>query len=412
MRRGSSGSSACHSSGSSKPATLRPADVGHRRAVRAVAAQDAVARQDRHAAARQAAHEGRRVVVARDRDDPRAEPRDPVAERADLRAAAGVAEVADEEDGLVAGVVLQRVEHDAVVVQVGGQQRGLRVVELAGGGVGEQGGEAADRALDLARVAVARLARIGGGIEQLHEFGAARVVRGTLEGALVEARLGLEDRRPARDRGDGEDGDRRAREHEPAPDAEGREGEAEDERDDRRAAEGEAQRAQHRAPDRVAQPGLGLAQRGPRAARGADHDVALDGPRLDVQAHRGRERVEAHAPVGERDVGLDCAVGRGRHAHGDPAELGLVLAGARDAQPEPTPARARATTTIGARTSAAARRRRWPRRVGGAAFTAVHGRTSAPAARAAAGASEPFLNPRLTESFTAPGRRLDGRSAS
>ena len=84
----------------------------------------------------------------------------------------------------------------------------------------------------------------------------------------------------------------------------------------------------------VAEPGLGGAHGRALAARGAQHDVALDGPRLEVQAHRRPERVEPHAPVGERDVGLDLPVGGRLDADRHAAELRVVLAGARDAQPE------------------------------------------------------------------------------
>ena len=308
-------------------------------------------------------------MVARDRDDVAPQPGDAGREEARLVGAARVAEVADEEHGLVARVVAQRVEGDAVVVQVGGEQRRAGVVDAARRRVGEQRREAAHGALHLARVPVARRARVRGGVQQLHELGAARVEGGVVEGTLVEAGPGLDERRRARDGGDREDGRRRADEDAPPPHAERRQPEPEHQRQQRCAAEGEAQRAQDGLLHGRAQSGLGRADRRPRAARGADDDVALDRPRLEVQPHRRAEGVEAHAPVGQRDIGLDLTVGGRGDADRDAAELRVVLAGLATRSPRAMPARARITASTGPRIQAATRRARRPRRVGGRLHT-------------------------------------------
>jgi len=152
--------------------------------------------------------------------------------------------------------------------------------------------------------------------------------------ALVEAGARLLHRHRAGDGRDRNHGGRRADERQAPALAERREREAEEQREQCRAAEGEAQRAQHGPAHGGAQPRLGRADRRALAARGAQDDVALHGPWLEVQAHRRSERVEPHAPVGERHVGLDLSVRRRGDQHRDAPELGVVLAGGRDPQAE------------------------------------------------------------------------------
>ena len=136
----------------------------------------------------------------------RPSPAMPGASRRASSRAARVAEVADEEHGLVAGVVAQRVERDAVVVQVGGEQRRAGVVDAARRRVGEQRGEAARR-----RPGPCSRTRRPPCARSRRRPGAARARRRARRrwggrGRARRSSPGPGERRPARDGGDREDG--------------------------------------------------------------------------------------------------------------------------------------------------------------------------------------------------------------
>ena len=84
-----------------------PGDRRHRAAVDApIRGEDAIAAQHGHAPRGEPAHQGKRVVVAADRDHLPAKRRDGVGHR-QLEGRAELAEVADQEDRLAAGVATE-----------------------------------------------------------------------------------------------------------------------------------------------------------------------------------------------------------------------------------------------------------------------------------------------------------------
>ena len=303
---------------------------------RAVGAQDAVARQHRHAAARERAHAACRVVVARDRDDAPAEPGDARREQARLGRAAGVAEVADEEHRLVAGVVA------AASRARRGCCAGRRpAAPGACRRAGRRSGRSAARRTRRPRPGPCSRTRRPPCARSRRRRGAGRVRRrarstsGGSRAPLVERRLRALERRAARERRDRDDGDRRADQHAAAALAERGQREAEHERDHRRAADARSAACARRsgAPPCAGRPRWrARGARSPLAARSTTSRSTVRGSRCRRIGARNAWKRTPQSASGMYASTCPCAAGSTRTETRPSSRV--VLAGARDAQAE------------------------------------------------------------------------------